>query len=91
MARRADRGGYEIENVQIMLFENNAQQYRPTLDAKTRTGLAHRGKIVSVETRAKLSQRAKLRTYSAATKKRMSISAKHTAIERTRDRDGRFV
>ena len=91
MARNNDRGGYELGNVHITLFENNAQQYRPTLDAKTRTGLAHRGKIVSRETRMKLSQKAGKRTHSPATRMRMSATHKRVVLQRTRNERGQFV
>lgn len=63
MARYGDRGAYEVGNVRIILFEDNAREYRPTLDAKTRTAAAHRGKIVSAETREKQSAKAKLRAH----------------------------
>lgn len=91
MARRGDRGGYEMGNVEIILFEENARAYRPTLDARTRTGAAHKGKIVSATTRKKLSQKAKSRTYSQETRSKMSASAKHIAQSKTRDESGRFA
>jgi hypothetical protein len=61
MARFGDRGPYAVGNVRIILFEENAREYRPTLEAKTRTGLAHRGKVVSAETRGKLALKARAR------------------------------
>jgi len=93
MARIGDRGGYEIGNVEIVLFEQNARNYRPTLDAKTRTGLGHRGKLVSSETRAKLAQKAKARAghYSEATRLKMSVSRKRSVLSALRDESGRFA
>jgi len=91
MARFGDRGGYEVGNVEIILFEENARAYRPTLDAKTRTGLGHKGKTVSMATRKKLSEKAKARTYSPETRSKMSASAQLTAQLRSRDDDGRFA
>ena len=91
MARYGDRGNYEVGNVRIILFEENGREYRPTLAAKTRIGLAHRGKIVSAETRRKLSQSASVRTYSPETRMKMSFSAKRTASFRDRDEIGRFA
>jgi hypothetical protein len=91
MARREDRGGYEIGNVEIILFEQNARAYRPTSDAKARTGAAHRGKIVSAATRKKLSQKAKARLYSLETRAKMSASARVVAKSKTRNENGRFA
>ena len=91
MARQGDRGAYAVGNVKIIRFEKNAQEYRPTLAAKTATGLAHRGKIVSAKTRRKLSQVASNRTYSTSTRLKMSRSARRTAVFRDRDDIGRFA
>lgn len=90
MARYGDRGGYALGNVKIVLFEENAREYRPTLDAKTRTGAAHSGKIVSVETRKKLSEKAKMRTYSPDTRAKLSASRKRTVVYARRNEGGQF-
>jgi hypothetical protein len=91
MARFGDRGGYEPGNVKIVLFEENAHEYRPTLAAKTRTGAAHRGKTVSEETRKKLSEKAKTRTYSLETRLKMSASRKQTMLSSERNASGQFA
>jgi hypothetical protein len=88
MARCGDRGGYELGNVRVILFEENAREYRPTLDAKTRTGMAHRGKTVSVETREKLSEKAKARVHSLTA--RMKMSASQKLVRRPRNGKGQF-
>jgi hypothetical protein len=91
MARFGDRGPYAVGNVRIILFEENAREYRPTLNTKVKIGAAHAGKIVSAETRAKLSARARLRPPpDAAARAKMSTAAKHTAAIKSRDGTGKF-
>ena len=91
MARNGDRGGYELGNVRVILFEENAQEYRPTFEAKMRSGAAHRGKIVSSKTRAKLAKKARARPeISQETRFKMSASGKQAALFRLRSEDGRF-
>jgi hypothetical protein len=91
MARVGDRGPYAVGNVRIILFEENAREYRPTFDAKTRTGAAHRGKVVSAETRGRLAQRASGRKLSLETRLKMSVSRKRTMLLAARDESGRFA
>jgi hypothetical protein len=91
MARYGDRGGYEVGNVRIILFEENAREYRPTLDAKTRTGAAHAGTTVSAKTRKILSQKARARKYSQETRLKMSVSRKRIMQFAARDESGRFA
>jgi len=93
MARYGDRGSYEIGNVRIVLFEENAREYRPTLDAKTRSGAAHVGKIVSQATRRKLSKAATGRKTLLApeTASRLSSLRKRMAQSRSRNEQGQWL
>ena len=73
------------------MFEENCREYRPTLDAKTRTGAAHAGKVVSAATRAKLAEKAIGRTMSVEARSKMSASARRVAKGRVRDECGQFM
>ena len=89
MARYGDKGAYEPDNVRIILFEENAREKRMTLDAKIKIGKAHRGKIVSVATRERLSLSAQGRIFSFDT--RLKMSATQKLVFRQRGENGQFT
>jgi len=93
MARYGDRGAYEIGNVRIILFEENCYEYRPTVDARRRIGLGHKGKVVSQATRKKLAEAAigSKKTFSPETKARLSASRRRIANARSRDEYGQWL
>ncbi len=54
MSRIADRGGYTLGNVRIVLHETNRREQRMSDATRAKIAAAHRGRHPSEETRAKM-------------------------------------
>lgn len=74
MARLGDRGPYRVDNVKIITHEQNSSERRLSVASKEAIRRANLGKVVSAETRIKLSEIGTGKVQSLETRNKRSRS-----------------